>query len=131
MVRPVTATRSTSPLQQGDDTLQVEAQADGVMDRKIPLEVSPWSPATSSEPDRLPDLPLRSWLQRHDDWLGCCAHGAERQLARGCPVMDTTPGVEPDKEDGSVFLAAHAPIAGTSALLRADNRGVCERCHDK
>jgi predicted CXXCH cytochrome family protein len=33
------------------------------------------------------------------------------------PVQDGVPGVSPDK--------------GGSALLRADNRGVCERCHNK
>jgi hypothetical protein len=42
------------------------------------------------------------------------------------PVRDTVPGVDPDKGvyNGNVDQ-------GSSALLRADNRGVCERCHNK
>jgi hypothetical protein len=42
------------------------------------------------------------------------------------PVRDTVPGVDPDK---GVYNGA--TNQGSSALLRADNRGVCERCHNK
>jgi len=42
------------------------------------------------------------------------------------PVRDTVPGVDPDK--GSYNGVNNQ---GTSALLRANNRGVCERCHNK
>lgn len=42
------------------------------------------------------------------------------------PVRDGIPGVDPDK--GVYNGVANQ---GTSALLRADNRGVCERCHNK
>jgi hypothetical protein len=42
------------------------------------------------------------------------------------PVRDSIAGVDPDKGvyNGNVDQ-------GSSALLRADNRGVCERCHNK
>ena len=39
------------------------------------------------------------------------------------PVRDNVPGVDPAK--------GTSPGTGGSALLRADNRGVCERCHNK
>ncbi|MEI8081411.1 MAG: cytochrome c3 family protein, partial [Actinomycetes bacterium] len=42
------------------------------------------------------------------------------------PVKDGITGVSPDK---GVWGASMNQ--GTSALLRADNRGVCERCHNK
>jgi hypothetical protein len=42
------------------------------------------------------------------------------------PVRDGIPGVDPDK---GVYNGLSNQ--GTSALLRADNRGVCERCHNK
>jgi hypothetical protein len=42
------------------------------------------------------------------------------------PVRDSIRGVDPDK---GVYNGA--TNQGSSALLRADNRGVCERCHNK
>jgi len=42
------------------------------------------------------------------------------------PVRDTIPGVDPDKGVYNGLINQ-----GTSSLLRADNRGVCERCHNK
>ena len=38
-------------------------------------------------------------------------------------------GVNPDKSNSPG--TTHTVDAGTSSLLRADNRGVCERCHNK
>lgn len=44
------------------------------------------------------------------------------------PVKDSVPGVDPDKGSyGTPIVNGQ----GSSALLRANNRGVCERCHDK
>jgi cytochrome c553 len=43
------------------------------------------------------------------------------------PVRDGIAGVDPDK---GVYNGI-ANNGGSSALLRADNRGVCERCHNK
>ncbi|MEI8083779.1 MAG: hypothetical protein WCI74_18225 [Actinomycetes bacterium] len=40
------------------------------------------------------------------------------------PVQDTTPGITPDKQ-----VAGGSPAVGSSALLRTNGRGVCERCH--
>ena len=78
-----------------------------------------------------------------DDYIGCLtchrAHGSSVEMtgfaaahlsvnAEGtyAPVRDNIPGVDPDK--GSYNGANNQ---GTSSLLRADNRGVCERCHNK
>jgi predicted CXXCH cytochrome family protein len=47
------------------------------------------------------------------------------------PVRDAIPGVSPDKLTGTGVLAPSVTPTGTSALLRADERGVCERCHNK
>ena len=48
------------------------------------------------------------------------------------PVKDSVAGVDPDKADVlAIGTPPNTPIAGSSALLRVDNRGVCERCHDK
>jgi hypothetical protein len=55
------------------------------------------------------------------------------------PQRDATMGVDPDKvSDPTAALSSYsdqftgtAVNAGTSSLLRADNRGVCERCHQK
>lgn len=46
------------------------------------------------------------------------------------PVRDGIPGVSPDKL-GVAGLSGDTTPTGSSALLRADNRGVCERCHNK
>jgi hypothetical protein len=81
-----------------------------------------------------------SWDQ---DYLGCLtchrAHGSSVEMtgyaaahletnASGtyAPVRDGIPGVDPDK--GSYGGVNNQ---GSSALLRANNRGVCERCHNK
>jgi len=112
-------------LVQGDSVLQVSAQKFS-MDTRIPLEENP---GTSS---------YRSWN------VGCLtchfAHGSSQDMTGWAaaslvgtptssptswyPEMDGVAGVDPDKID----FAGHA---GTSSLLRADNRGVCERCHNK
>lgn len=114
-------------LTQGDAILAVKAQAVAI-DPRIPLEVNTQAGATV-----------------RDNHVGCLtchfAHGSDALMsgwsdahlvknAAGiwAPERDTTAGVEPDK--GPVGGNANN-LAGTSALLRADNRGVCERCHNK
>ncbi len=79
----------------------------------------------------------------YQNWIGCLtchrAHGssavmtgwAAAHLATNTagtiiPVQDGIAGVAPDKDD-----VAGAPVTGSSALLRANQRGVCERCHNK
>lgn len=42
------------------------------------------------------------------------------------PVLDGVPGVNPAKQ-----VAGGSAAVGSSALLRTDNRGVCQRCHNK
>ncbi len=46
------------------------------------------------------------------------------------PVRDGIPGVSPAK-DGTPGFLGDPTINGSSALLRADDRGVCQRCHNK
>jgi predicted CXXCH cytochrome family protein len=112
-------------VQSGDGILQVDAQKYS-MDTRIPLEEAP---GTAS---------YRNWN------VGCLtchlAHGSSQDMTGWAaaslvgtptssptswfPVMDGVPGVDPDKAD-------YAGHPGTSSLLRADSRGVCERCHNK
>ena len=78
-----------------------------------------------------------------DGYLGCLtchrAHGSSVDMTGWAaahletntagtyiPVRDSIPGVDPDKGEFN-----NLDNQGTSALLRADNRGVCERCHNK
>lgn len=53
------------------------------------------------------------------------AHLEQNGTGTWAPVRDGIPGVEPAKQD------VVGGATGTSSLLRADNRGVCERCHNK
>ena len=76
-------------------------------------------------------------------WIGCLtchrAHGSSVEMTGWAaahletntagtyiPVRDSIPGVDPDKGEYD-----NQDNKGTSALLRANNRGVCERCHNK
>ena len=109
-------------LTQGDAILNIPAQ-EASIDKRIPLETNPGVGTV------------------RDGQVGCLtchlAHGSSQTMtgwaaaslghaAPFMPVLDTTPGVEPDKADN-----AAGNVFGTSALLRANNRGVCERCHNK
>jgi len=82
----------------------------------------------------------------YQNYIGCLtchrAHGsssdmsgwsaASLQNAGGTvvPVRDAVPGTSPDKISAPGVPGGPA-VVGTSALLRADERGVCERCHNK
>lgn len=63
-----------------------------------------------------------------DDFIGCLtchrAHGTSAAMSGYSNVADSTQPA-PNTGGGGV------PPTGDSALLRADNRGVCERCHNK
>lgn len=62
------------------------------------------------------------------DWIDCLtchrAHGSEAQMTGYANVADST---QPDPDTG----VGGVDPTNDSALLRADNRGVCERCHNK
>lgn len=122
------------PLTAGDANLQIPAQeladVDG-LDRRIPLEVNPG---------------VGSVRQYNVGCLTChYAHGGNAQMSGWSaahlelidgvwsPVRDAVAGVEPAKADvvAGLGVPPQAGVAGTSALLRADERGVCERCHNK
>jgi hypothetical protein len=82
--------------------------------------------------------------QFENNYIGCLtchrAHGSSVQMSGWAkshlvlngttgiysPVQDSVAGVDPDK---GVYNGLNNQ--GTSSLLRADNRGVCERCHNK
>ncbi|MDZ4179322.1 MAG: hypothetical protein U1E29_08835 [Coriobacteriia bacterium] len=83
----------------------------------------------------------------YQNYIGCLtchrAHGASAEMtgwsaahldtnAAGTviPVQDGIPGVSPAK-DGTPGIPGDPAIDGSSALLRVDERGVCERCHNK
>jgi len=95
------------------------------IDASLPLEFASESAHTLDE--------FRAGNWAYEDYLGCLtchrAHGtaatmegwasASLDSTNGTdwyPVMDSDGGVDPNN---------------TSALLRTDNRGVCERCHNK
>jgi cytochrome c553 len=63
------------------------------------------------------------------DWIECLtchnAHGASTVMTGWANVADST-----DLEAGS-GLKGGVPPTGDSALLKMDNRGVCEVCHNK
>ncbi len=62
------------------------------------------------------------------DWMDCLtchvAHGSNVTMSGYANVADTT-DPQPDSGSGSV------PPDDGNALLRSDNRGVCEACHNK
>ncbi|MEI6624665.1 MAG: cytochrome c3 family protein [Actinomycetes bacterium] len=96
----------------------------------VPLENSPSGVQTSVDPT--------------NGFIGCLtchrAHGSAAEMSGWAsahletagsstvymPVRDNIAGVSPDK---GAFGTLNNQ--STSALLRADNRGVCERCHNK
>jgi len=133
---PGGATRHRHPvdisLAQGDDIIQIAAQADADtsgLDRKIPLEINPG--VGSVRQNQLGCLTCHFAHGSNATMSGWAAAHLETNTAGTWgPVKDNIAGVEPDKAD-VVAIAGNTPIAGTSALLRTDNRGVCERCHDK
>jgi hypothetical protein len=83
----------------------------------------------------------------YQNWIGCLtchrAHGSSVEMTGWAkahlgtnsagtviPVRDAIPGVSPVKS-GAPGIPGDPAIVGSSTLLRADNRGVCERCHNK
>ncbi|MBU4557231.1 MAG: hypothetical protein KJ747_10215, partial [Actinobacteria bacterium] len=83
----------------------------------------------------------------YQNYIGCLtchrAHGsstdmtgwaaaslATNTVGTWVPVRDAIPGVDPDKI-GEPGISGETSATGSSALLRADNRGVCNRCHNK
>lgn len=63
-----------------------------------------------------------------DDHIGCLTcHRAHGTSARMSGFANVASSVFPDPDTGP----GGVPPTGDSALLRADDRGVCERCHNK
>jgi predicted CXXCH cytochrome family protein len=115
-------------LQQGDTILQIAAQA-STIDTRVPLEVNPG--AGTARQNQLGCLTCHYAHGGSSVMTGwAAAHYELNGSGTWAPVRDTTPGVDPVKS-GDPGLLGGAAITGTSALLRADNRGVCERCHNK
>lgn len=98
-----------------------------VTDTLLPLE----QPRLETNPD---------WVKSYDDFIGCLtchvAHGTDKtmsgwanaELVPGVGAVDWVPSLRLDDEDN---LTDGVNPTFSSALLRADNRGVCNRCHDK
>jgi len=122
-------------LQQGDTILQVKAQATAVspatLDRKIPLEVNPnVGNVRQYQVGCLTCHFAHGSGAEMNGWAAAHLESSTADPAILIPVRDAVAGVDPDKAD-VVAIAGNTSIAGSSALLRTDNRGVCERCHDK
>ncbi|MCL5292523.1 MAG: hypothetical protein M1548_08370 [Actinobacteria bacterium] len=109
-------------------------------DRVLIVDQTAWQRAYG---DRVPfvDLPLEhdgssesgplssgSQVNGIGDYIGCLtchrAHGTAAKMSGYANVADS---MNPSPNTGS----GGVPPAKDSALLRADNRGVCERCHNK
>jgi hypothetical protein len=75
------------------------------------------------------------------DYLGCLtchrAHGSSTEMTGWASAHLTLNATNTPTEVNGVWMptidntGGVDPIKSTSALLRADNRGVCERCHNK
>ncbi len=110
-------------------SLAAGALPDGVRDLAVPVKLDSKIPL-----ERRPNSPNAQGVTDTNDYLGCLtchrAHGVESTMTGwasatlsnggavpvGYPVRDFSGGVNPNH---------------SSALLRVDNRGVCERCHNK
>jgi predicted CXXCH cytochrome family protein len=108
----------------GDAIIQTPAMQ-YVLDKRIPLETNPG--AGSYRDNNLGCLTCHFAHGSSQDmtgWAAASLNGTGLASGKFQPVMDGVAGVNPDKAD-------YPGHAGTSSLLRADNRGVCERCHNK
>jgi predicted CXXCH cytochrome family protein len=113
------------PLTAGDAIIQTPAM-EFVLDKRIPLEATVGAADyRSNNVGCLTCHLAHGSSQDMTGWAAASLVNPTGSLTGWRPVMDGIPGVNPDKAD---FATA---TAGTSSLLRADNRGVCERCHNK
>jgi hypothetical protein len=75
------------------------------------------------------DHPAGSTTNKDGDWIECLtchnAHGASTVMAGYANVADPANDLTPNNGLGGV------PPVGDSALLKLDNRAVCEACHNK
>ena len=69
---------------------------------------------------------MTGYAASHLETTTVTVNATSTPLTMYIPVRDTIAGVDPDK---GVYNGL--TNQGSSALLRADNRGVCERCHNK
>ena len=69
---------------------------------------------------------MTGWAASHLETMSVNTTGSAHDIYM--PVRDSVAGVDPSK---GTTDAVHTQGVGTSALLRANNRGVCERCHNK
>lgn len=95
-------------------------------DARVPVEMRPGGDAAA----------FRTGAWEYEDFLGCLtchrAHGTSAVMTGWAEAsLETTNGT-----DWYPVRLAQPAVSGvnpnfTSALLRTDNRGVCERCHNK
>lgn len=120
------------PLTAGDANLQVLAQetadVDG-LDPKIPLEVKPGVGSVRNY--NVGCLTCHFAHGSNASMSGWSAAHLEQINGVWAPVRDATAGVDPVKFDVLSYPSVTATVAGSSALLRTDERGVCQRCHNK
>jgi predicted CXXCH cytochrome family protein len=111
----------------GDAVLQIAAGNNATLDPRIPLELTAIGGVTdaNSRENRLGCLTCHLAHGSSQTMTGWAAASLVSNNGNWTPQMDGVAGVNPDKADTA------GGTTGTSALLRADNRGVCERCHNK
>jgi hypothetical protein len=74
---------------------------------------------------------------QENDQLGCLtchfAHGTDKKMAgwANARLVNNPSAVPTWSVEPTTALPAGVNPNMSSALLRADNRGVCERCHNK
>ncbi|MDI6821793.1 MAG: cytochrome c3 family protein [Actinomycetota bacterium] len=110
-------------------------------DRALILEPSDWQAWNPAVP--YVDIPVDHdpteagvWENNVDDWIECLtchrAHGTDARML-GFANASLSPGTVAGRPTmlPNYSLQTGVNPAMDSALLRADNRGVCERCHNK
>jgi len=112
----------------GDSTIFTPAM-EFVLDPRIPLEATVG--AADYRSNNVGCLTCHLAHGSSQDMTGWAAASLVQNNGEWVPQMDGVAGVNPDKSDQPGTLAAPNTTGGTSSLLRADNRGVCERCHNK
>jgi cytochrome c553 len=109
------------PLNAGNAVLAIPVTGSTV-DPRIPLELHYIAGAVDTDQSNVGCLTCHLAHGSSQKMTGWAA--SSYQAGSWMPVKDNIPGVNPDKVN-------EPGLIGTSALLRADNRGVCERCHKK
>lgn len=97
-------------------------------DIDVPLEHDPFTESQgASQVNDITDAGGRT-----SDYMGCLAcHRAHGTNARMAGYANSDSNTFPAVDNDALLNGQGVPPANDSVLLRASNRGVCERCHNK